>query len=512
MVFISQYFMKLRPVLLGIMCLVTLNACTTLGPNFTEPDVEWLNKWEEDTYSRADSVVEYSNVDLQFWWQIFEDPLLNNLIELVKGENPSLQIAGLRVLESRATLGIAKSTQYPQVQQATSAFQYSNTHAWDGTVSDSNESFTTFQSGFTLGWEMDFWGRFQRGIESADASFFASIANQQNLQVLLTAQVVDAYYSYHTTLLQIEIARKNAEIQKRSFEITEQLYDSGQKGELDLQQAKTQYMATLSSIPSLEIILAQVRNTLTTLLGRAPGDLPELDGDTEALPILQEDVIKNIPASLLMRRPDIREASWQVAAQSAQIGIAEADLYPSISLFGNINFSTHSMSGSANTLNLGIGPSLTWNLFDHGLIKNNVRLQDAKLQRAIENYQMVALQAVREIDNSMVAILKTREQKIPQSQATQAANRSLELANTRYKEGYADFQRVLDAQKAAAAQASNELANDSNHISAIISFYKAVGGGWQEQTVEQMVRSKTLEIMENRTDWGNLLHSLPQEN
>jgi len=482
---------------------IVLTACTTLGPDYKEPDVAWLADWESELYSQIEGASGQSQVDAQIWWHLFDDPVLNQLVEIARSENPSLRIAGLRVLESRAALGIANSGRYPQLQQATGAIAYVNTQSSSG----SDQSLGSYEVGLNAGWELDFWGRYSRSIESADAAFFSSVFNQQNGQVLLTAQVADLYYAYRTILLRIDIARKNARIQKRSYEITEALFKSGASAELDLQQAKTQYMATLSSIPGLEIALRQFHNNLCVLLGRPPGSLPELDNEVRSLPVVNRAALEEVPAQLLMRRPDIRAAASQVASQSAQVGVAETELYPSISLFGNLGWSGSTPSDSANTLSLGIGPSFTWNLFDHGRIKNNVRIQDARLQQAIESFQNSVLLAARELDDAAISVIKTREQQSPQRESTLAAERSLELANTRYREGYADFQRVIDAQRAAAGQAERELINDANHISAVISFYRALGGGWLETPVEKLIPQSTRETMESRSDWGDLIQS-----
>ncbi len=488
-------------------CLVLLSvafvpvACTTLGPDYEEPEVGWLEDFQSDLYGQVGSPEVQSQVDLQFWWHLFDDATLNGLIELAKRENPSLRIAGLRILESRAALGIAGSNLYPQVQVAAGDITYINTQAFGGT----DESLGSYQAGVNVGWELDFWGRFKRGIESADAAFFASIYNQQDVQVLLSAQVADLYFAYLTTLLRTDIARKNASIQKRSFEITEKLYESGQDSELDLQQAKTQYLATLSTIPGLEVASIQLRNALCAVLGRAPGDLPQLPEVAKSLPEVDPVIIQDIPAQLLMRRPDIRSAAWQIAVQSAQIGIARADLYPSISLFGTLNWTGNTLSGSPDSLGLGVGPSFTWNIFDYGRIKNNVRVQDVRLQQSIENFENSLLQAAREIDDAAINVVKTREQDLPLGESVRAAERTLELANARYRDGYADFQRVIDAQRAVASQTERELINDGSHISAVINFYKALGGGWIDNPVEKLVPEEMRETMEERSDWGDLL-------
>lgn len=481
-----------------------LNACTTLGPDYEEPKVDWLDDWKTTLYGQVTTPEARNEEELRFWWRIFDDSVLNQLIEIAREENPGLRVAGLRILESRAQLGIAGSTLYPQVQQVGGAITYVNSQQ-SGNTLPGDQSFVSGQAGFNLAWELDFWGRFRRGIESADAAFFASIANQQDVQILLSAQVADLYYAYRTTQLRIGIARENAALQRRSYEITQRIFDSGQESELDLQQAKSQYLATLSTIPDLEITLFKTRNALATLLGRPPGDVPELQGKLKSLPTVGPQSISEIPAQLLMRRPDVRAGAWQIATQSAQIGIAEADFYPAISLLGSIGWAGNTLSGSPNTGTLAIGPGLTWNIFDYGRIRNNVRLQDARLQQLIEQYQNTVLQAAREIDDAAISVVKTAEKKPPLRESKLAAQRSLELSTTLYREGYVDFQRVLDAQRAAFSQSERELINQGSHIGAVISLYSSLGGGWLDTPIDQLIPERTRKAMEERTDWGNLL-------
>jgi NodT family efflux transporter outer membrane factor (OMF) lipoprotein len=482
-----------------------LNACTTLGPDYEEPEVAWLSDWQSDLYGQLGAPEQQTAVDLSFWWRLFNDPVLNDLIETARRENPSLRIAGLRILESRAFLGIASSNRYPQLQQANASATYVNNELKGGQVDDRSQNYEDYRASFDVGWELDFWGRFRRGIESAEAGFLASITAQQDVQVLLSAQVADLYFTYRTTQLRIDIARENAAIQKRSFEITERIYEAGEGSELDLQQAKTQYLATLSTIPDLEATLIQTRNALAAVLGRPPGDVPELVSVSESLPTIERVVIQDIPTRLLLRRPDIRTAAWQIAVQSAQIGIAEADYYPAITLLGSIGWSSDTLGPTPDILSAAGGPALKWNVFDYGRIRNNVRLQDARLQQSIEAFQDSVLQAAREIDDAAIRVIKTREQQGILSDALRAAERSLELANTRYQEGYADFQRVLEAQRALFAQAEQELLNQGAHVSAVIGLYRAIGGGWHNMPVEQLVPESVRETMRARTRWGDLL-------
>jgi NodT family efflux transporter outer membrane factor (OMF) lipoprotein len=491
---------------------LALQACASLGPDYQEPQVEWLDQWQTDLYGQVISAGN-TEEDLSFWWQAFNDPILNGLIETTRQKNSSLQVAALAIVQSRAQLGIATGSQYPQVQQASGSLARTDKWPTEGGNSGDHSYLNSYNAGFNIGWEMDFWGRWRRSIESADAAFFASISNYQNAQVLLSAQMAQSYFSYLTILRQIAIARENTELQKRSMEITTRLYESGQSAELDVQQAKTQYLATLASIPSLEISLRQVKNAIAVLLGRAPGNVSELDNVVGNLPALSPLMIEEIPARLMMRRPDIRTSAWQVAAQSAQIGIAGADLYPSVSLFGSIGWSGNSLNGNADSVSTGFGPSFTWNLFNYDRIENNVRVQDAALQQLIESYQLTVLGAASEIDNAAISVVKTQEKDILLKDALVAAERSLVLSSKRYQEGYSDFQRVLSAQLARAGASNSYVANQGAHINAVIAFYKSLGGGWQPVDGENLIPDQIRQLMEERTEWDGMLNDpLPTPN
>ncbi len=493
-----------RLALLG--SIVLLNACTTLGPDYARPDVAWLDDWNPDLYGQRGDGADPDESDLRFWWQLFDDPVLNQLIDTARQENPTLRLAGLRILESRALLGIAGSSLYPQVQQLSGSAAYVDTRDSGGAGGSSGTSFGSYQLGFGLGWELDFWGRFRRGIESADSAFFASLANQQAAQVLLSAQVADLYFGYLTLQRRIATAEENAAIQRRSYEITERIYREGQQAELNLQQALTQYLSTLATIPALKLSLVKTRNALAVLLGRPPGTLPELAGaGSGALPDVGKIFVHALPAKLLERRPDVRAALWQIAAQSAQIGLAEAEFYPSISLNGNLEWSGNTLGASPDVSTLAAGPAFRWNLFDYGRIANNVRVQDARLQQLIEQYRNVLLQAAREIDDAAITLVRTQEQQDLLVDAVVSAKRALTLANVRFQEGYSDFQRVLDAQRVYFSQTDREQANRGALIASVIALYKALGGGWLETDMDGVVPADVRDTMRERSDWGELL-------
>ncbi|WP_457667617.1 efflux transporter outer membrane subunit [Thiolapillus sp.] len=482
--------------------LVLLGGCATLGPDFEEPRSNWLDDWKPALHGIAASADQATEQpELSFWWRMFNDPVLNDLIRQAHDNNPQLRIAALRIFESRALAGIAGSSLYPQVQQFSGSATYVNSN---NAPMVADGGFGSYQAGFGVGWELDFWGRFRRSIESADAAFFASIENQQALQILINAQIVDLYFTYRTTQARITIANKNARIQEQSLKITREQFQSGNTSELDVQQARTQYLSTLATIPELERGLVQLRNALAVLLGKPPGELPELENDQYELPHVDRTTVAVLPSELLLRRPDIRAAAWLVAAQSAQIGIAEADFYPAISLLGSLGWAGSSLGGGTSTT-FAAGPALKWNIFDYGRIENNVRLQDARLQQLIEQYQAAVLAAAQEVDNAAISVVKLEEQLKLLQQTVESAERALEIANTSYHEGYADFQRVLDAQRALFTQNDRLVSIQGNNISAIVALYKSLGGGWMPVQTEPLLPASVTDIMKQRVDWGNLL-------
>ncbi|MHC8407406.1 efflux transporter outer membrane subunit [Pseudomonas sp. TMB3-21] len=492
---LSLHFARL--LLLGVL---GLSGCVRLGPDFESPRPAWLENW--NSAALAQSTHRSQTPDLRQWWQVFADPQLDRLIAAADAYNSDLKIAGLRVMEARARLGIAQAGRFPQLQQASADSLYFNRRQ-SGGINPQDTHFWQYSAGFDVGWELDFWGRFSRAIESSDASYFAAQANYEDVLVLLRAQVADTYFALRTTEARLQVARENAKQQKRNFEITEKLFNSGQSAELDLQQARTQYLGTLSTLPDFEDQLLRTRNALGILIGQPPGGLPPLTEHQGLIPLVDRAVLQDVPADLLQRRPDVRAAELNVAAQSALIGVAVTDFYPSLTLLGSIVWSADTLDGTSRSLDLLGGPSLRWNLFDYGQISNNVRVQDARLQQLIEAYRDKVRQAAREADDAASGLIKSLERERILREAEVAAKRSLVLASAQYREGYSDFQRVLDAQRALLEQQDNYLVSRSNAVSNLIALYKALGGGWY--TAQGKIDPATRQQMQQRTDWGDFL-------
>ena len=483
-----------------LLCVLSVGGCVRLGPDFQPPAEAWSKQWNSTALEQASERA--AHPDLRQWWQVFGDPVLDRLISEADARNSSLKIAGLRVLEARAQLGIAESGRYPQLQQLGVDSLYIDRHQSGGN-NPQDLHFWQHSAAFDVGWELDFWGRFSRAIESSDAQYFAAQANYEDALVLLRAQVADTYFSLRTTEARLRVARENAVQQKRNFEITEQLFNSGQSAELDLQQAKTQYLGTLSSIPAFEDQLLRTRNALAVLVGQPPGGAALLAEQPGLIPLVDRAVLQDVPANLLLRRPDVRAAELNVAAQSALVGVAETDLYPSLTLLGSIVWSTDSLSATPRSFDLIGGPSLRWNIFDYGRIRNNIRVQDARLQQLIEAYRDKVRQAAREADDAATGLSKALERERILREAAFSAQRSLTLASAQYREGYSDFQRVLDAQRALFVQQDSYLLSRSSAVSNLIALYKALGGGWYSP--QPLLDDATRKQMQARTDWGDML-------
>ncbi len=502
---------------LCFLCLVLLifNAgCTKVGPDFLRPPSSLSKNWLEVGDKR---VKEMSPEDKQ-WWSVFNDPVLGRLIEIAYSGNLTLQTAGVRVLQARAQLGIAIGNQYPQSQQLNGLLQFNRLSDRSASVIQvpgvpaTSLGYWQSQYGFQASWEIDFWGRFRRAIESADAGLLAAIANYDSTLVSLTGDVANSYIQIRTLQERLRIARENVATQSQSLEIADARFKGGTTTQRDVEQATTVLASTEATIPMLDRQIRQAQNGLCVLLGMPPGDLTELLADSSGIPAPPPEVAVGIPADLLSRRPDIRSAEAQAAAQCAQIGVAKADLFPSLSLFGSFGF----VSIDRGTFTLGdmfrwgsrmatFGPTLQWNVFNYGQITNNVRVQDALFQQAILSYQNAVLNAQQEVENGLIGFLRDQEQAAFLTQSADAAARSVDLAVLQYREGTADFTTVLTAQQALLQQ-QDSLAQTLGDISlSLVSVYRALGGGWEMREGMDFVPAPVRRVMADRTNWGKLL-------
>ena len=506
---------RLAFVLVAVFALAFLLSGCMVGPDFVKPDAQVEKEWLQQQETRIKS----EPADFSDWWTVFDDPLLNRLIDLASQQNLDLQNAGLRILEARAQLGIAIGSQYPQTQQIggeANANQLSE-NAPNGAGAD--KFFYNYQLGFDAAWELDFWGRFRRGIESANASLYSTLADYDDILVSLIAEVARTYFDIRTFEQRLAVARENVELQKKSLDIAAARYEGGVADQLDVAQAKALLKQTQATIPPLEAGLRQSKNALAILLGILPTEVQSLLGPPESIPTAPIEVAVGIPAELLRRRPDVRLAEFQAAAQSAQIGIAKADLYPSFSLVGSIGLQSSDKGGiRSNNANFSdlftsggityfIGPTFQLPILNYGRLKNNVRVQDARFQQLVVSYQNTVLRAFQDVEDATVGFLRTQEQKTFLAESVEQYKLSVELSLIQYSEGLTDFQRVIDAQRNLAQQ-EDAFASATGAVSTnLIALYKALGGGWELRLGKDFISEQTKEEMRQRTNWGNLLPS-----
>ena len=492
------------------------SACAPVGPEFVRPDSASNESWSD--YVREE--FRFEPQDTVEWWGVLDDPVLSQLINAAQQNNNNIRVAGLRVLESRATLDIARGNRYPQAQViAGDATRIELSESNANTAGGADLSYLQYNLGASASWEIDFWGRFRRGIESADANLLATIASYDDALVLLNAQIASVYVDIRTAEELLRIARENLAIQQRSYDIVEVLYRFGENNELDVQQAQTLLLSTQATIPGLETGLRQSHHALSVLLGLPPTELTDILGGKGKIPAVPVQILVGVPADMLRQRPDVRRAELQAMVQNAQVGVAKTDLYPSFSINGSLGLAA---AGDTNTTRTGdsgiselfrsdsltyaIGPSFVWPFLNYDRIKSNIRVQDARLQQALVQYQETVIQAAREVEDSMVAFVGSQQQDDILIDTVESARRSTDLSMLRYQEGFADYQRVLNAQQQLFAQQQRFVSNQGLAIQSLIAVYKALGGGWQSGRAVFVDEATRIE-MEQRTDWNDLLES-----
>ncbi|WP_274884109.1 TolC family protein [Vibrio harveyi] len=517
--------LKLTKPSLAILSVLGLSACTTLGPDYVHPEQTALpSDW---SLEKAAQDTQQSEQKLQQWWQQFNDPTLNQLVEMASQQNLDLEAAGLRIVQARSLLGISTGLQYPQVQ--TVSGNLARAYVNDQGVNNAALS-------FDAGWEMDIWGKYARGIESAEAGYYASIASYHDIMVTITSEVARNYINYRTFQERILLSRRNIEIQERVVNITQVQFDSGNVTELDVQQAKNQLFNTKAAQPSLEIAMKQSRTALALLLGVLPEDVekllqsdgfaqrmadyenqfkssgrkPALSGNDERSIVPRPPLLdKKVDANLVMRRPDLQVSEMQARAQSAQIGVAETALYPSFSLFGSIGIDSTVPDGSSfsfsDSLTMVVGPTFSWNIFQYGRVKNNIRFEDAKFQEALTNYNKKVLQAVNEVTNALEAYDLYLEQKSLRLQSVNSSIRAFNISMTQYENGQISFERLLNSVEKMTRAEDSYATIKGNVANQVVALYKALGGGWEAQTGKPFLSETVAKQMQDRSDWDGLL-------
>jgi len=446
-----------------------------VGPEYCKPAAPVADSWIDEYDERVRTELpNYAD-----WWAVFNDPVLDGLMEETYQQNLDLKVAGLRVLQARYVRSIAVGGFFPQSQQAFGSYTRSqNSQNISGGSLPLNTN--TWVTGFDAFWELDVWGKFRRNIESADASLDASVEDYDAILISLLAETASTYVDLRTAQQRLRYAQANVGIQEGGLKLASVRLQAKAVSKLDVTQAENIVANTEQLIPLYENQVRVANNALCVLLGIPPRDLtPEL-GDAP-IPIPPADVVVGIPANLLRRRPDIRAAERQVAAQSAAIGVATADLLPHFSITGSMSLQADRYDNLFESASAAgaISPGFSWDIFNYGRLINNVRLQDAVFQQLAVNYQQTVLQANAEAGNAINSFLTTQERLQRLGEAVDASSESVEISLAQYRTGATDYNRVFNLQTSLVSDQDTLAATQGQLANSLIAAYKAIGGGWE---------------------------------
>ncbi|HEX5472962.1 MAG TPA: efflux transporter outer membrane subunit [Lacipirellulaceae bacterium] len=466
------------------LCVVVLGGCTgvsnyfhngcKVGPNYHPSTAPVAHHWIDANDKR----VRTSCDDLSGWWTVFDDPLLNDIVLRAYNQNLTLREAGYRVLAARAQLGIASGNFFPQTQNSTGSYRR---------IGAGGEFFDQWNLAFNLAWELDFWGRFRRAIISTEAALQSSVFDYEDATVTLLSDTATAYVNIRTTQERIRLLDIVIGVQEEVLRFIEVRVRQGGKGTttLDRAQALSNLEQSRAQRNQFLIDLRTAENQLCILLGMPAVEITDLlaTGPKTSIPLAPDYVVVGIPANLLARRPDVRRAERDAAAQAEQIGIAETDWYPAISISGTLGWQARNLSDlfRPESFNSNVGPSFEWNLLNYGRILNNVRLQDAQFLQLVTAYQNTVLQADLEVENGIVTFIQAHERADNLRKSVDQSWLALQVIVAQYRAGlggidfnrYATIEQNLLVQQDQWAQARGQIALG------LIEVYRGLGGGWQ---------------------------------
>jgi len=452
-----------------LLCLA-LGGCL-VGPDYRRPALDTPRDWrfgEKETRELADTA----------WWEQFHDPVLNDLIAAALRENKDLKIAAARVEEFRGRYGVTRAAQFPQAAAGASVGGERSTARGQTPLPAASPNPTElYQANFFASWELDLWGKLRRGSEAARADLMATEEGKRSVVLSLVASVAGAYVNLRDLDRQLEIARRTAKSREDSYKIFLLRFQAGYVSDLELSQVSSLYQQALATIPALEKSISQQEDALSLLLGRNPGAIVR----GQVIDALQVPAVPaGLPSSLLERRPDLRQAEQELIAANAQIGVARAQYFPSISLTGLFGWESIRLS------QLFTGPARTWNwtaavaqpIFTAGSIGAGVKIARAIREEALFNYQRAIQSAFRDVDDALIDQRSTREQLIAQTRQVEALRSYASTARLRYENGYTSYLEVLDAERSLFDAELAYTQTTGGLLQALINLYKAMGGGW----------------------------------
>ena len=464
----------------SILAAVFLACGCAVGPNYAPPVTQTPAAWTID----QEGGITAQPLEVVTWWELLSDSMLNSLIQRAVEANYDLRIAQARVREARAQRAVVAGGRWPEVDafgSYTRSRRSENSFGGGGEFGPQGQDVDLFQTGFDAAWELDVFGRVRRSVEAADAEFGAAIEDRRDVLVTLLAEVARNYVETRDAQRRLEIANNNIESQRETLQISEARYNAGLVSELDVAQARAQLATTRSQVPVLETALRQSMYALAVLLAREPGALIDELAAPGPIPSSPAQVPVGLPSDLLRRRPDIRAAERQLAAATARIGVATADLFPRFLLTGSISLAAEdaALLFNGSSLAYSFGPSVSWPVFAGGSIRANIQVQNAVQEQALAQYERTVLLSLADVENSLVAFWKQQSRREALTEAVAANRRAVELANELYSRGVGDFLNVLESQRSLYLVEDQLAQSERDVTSAYIALYKALGGGWQ---------------------------------
>ena len=489
--------------------LALLATSCMVGPDYHTPKAKL-----ESQFQQAAVETNQPPKTTDSYWKYFNDPVLNNLIEKAYSNNLTLQAAGVKVLGARAQLNQAIGNLFPQQQGLSAGLNYSylNEAARTLVPEGVTPNFLMDQVLFSASWEIDFWGKYRRQIQSDRANFLGTLASYEDSLVTLVADVASTYVNIRTTEERLRVAQKNLESQQESLRVATSQFNHGETSELDMRQAETLVQQTAAQIPRLQASLDQSKNGLAVLLGTTPDEIARYLPSPGRIPDAPAGITIGIPRDLLRRRPDVRSAGLAAASQSALIGVAKANMYPAFSLSGEFGFYANN-EGKNSLADMFMwqskaaqaGASLVWPIFNYGRLVNQVRVQDATFEQAVLNYQNTVLTAQQEVENGLSAYHTEQQALTNLTAAATSARRSTQLAMVQYKAGEANYTTVLSSEQAQLSVEDSVVSSQGNVLINLISLYRALGGGWEVRGDRDVISDAVKAEMAERTDWGRML-------
>jgi NodT family efflux transporter outer membrane factor (OMF) lipoprotein len=456
---------------------IALSGCVTVGPDYRAPGTSAPTAWHSEMKGGLKTASPQA-AQLTQWWKSLDDPQLSRLIEMAAANNLDLKLAQARLREARARRGIASADRFPTLSAGAGA---SRTRSSDemGLVVSPGATTETWSAQFDAAWELDLFGGKRRALEAAEANLEASREDLRDVQVSLLAEVALNYIEVASLQARLAIAQDSLAAQNETWQIARWRREAGLTTQLDEDQARFSLEQTRAELPSLQTGLEQARNRLAVLLGRQPGELAALENPA-TVPRIPAEVAVGIPAETLRTRPDVRRAERQLAAATAEVGVATAELYPSFSLSGTLGLQA---LASANLLQSSarmwsVAANAGWTLFDAGRIRQNIEVQSALQEQALIRYESTVLGALRDAENALIAYAEEQNRRTALAAAVEAAQSAAQLADAQYRAGLIDFQEVLVIQRSLLSLQDQLSQSEATVTSNLVRLYKALGGGW----------------------------------